>query len=209
MAAAIDAGVNFFDNAEAYAGGKSEEMMGEALEALGWPRAELRGVDQVLLGPRRDGAATCKNTLNRKYLMQAIDGSLQRFGLEFVDLVYCHRADPDTPIEETVWAMSDMIVAGQGAVLGHQRVDGRRDPRRLGHRRSPPPAQAGDRAAAVQPVPPRAGRARVRPAVRRHRPRPDDLEPARLRPADRQVQGRHPGGQPRRDGEHGLPARRA
>jgi aryl-alcohol dehydrogenase-like predicted oxidoreductase len=54
-----------------------------------------------------------RNTLNRKYLSQAIEGSLERFGLDFVDLVFCHRADPNTPIEETVWAMSDMVERGQ------------------------------------------------------------------------------------------------
>ena len=73
-----------------------------------------------------------KNTLNRKYLMQAIDGSLERLGLDFVDLLFCHRADPKTPIEETVWAMSDIVVERHGALLGHVGVDRRRDPRRAG-----------------------------------------------------------------------------
>ena len=59
-----------------------------------------------------------RNTLNRKYLMQAIDGSLERFGLDFVDLLYCHRADPETPIEETVWAMSDIISSGKAHYWG-------------------------------------------------------------------------------------------
>jgi voltage-dependent potassium channel beta subunit len=59
-----------------------------------------------------------RNTLNRKYLLQAIDGSLDRFGLDFVDLVYCHRADPDTPMEETVWAMSDIITSGKALYWG-------------------------------------------------------------------------------------------
>ena len=59
-----------------------------------------------------------RNTLNRKYLTQAIDGSLDRFGLDFVDLVYCHRPDPSTPIEETVWAMSDMITQGKALYWG-------------------------------------------------------------------------------------------
>jgi aryl-alcohol dehydrogenase-like predicted oxidoreductase len=59
-----------------------------------------------------------RNTLNRKYLRQAIDGSLERFGLDFVDLVFCHRADPNTPIEETVWAMSDMISEGKALYWG-------------------------------------------------------------------------------------------
>ena len=55
--------------------------------------------------------------------MQAIDGSLERLGLDFVDLLFCHRADPNTPIEETVWAMSDIVASGQGALLGHVGVD--------------------------------------------------------------------------------------
>jgi aryl-alcohol dehydrogenase-like predicted oxidoreductase len=59
-----------------------------------------------------------KNTLNRKYLMQAIDGSLERFGLDFVDLLFCHRADPTTPIEETVWAMSDIVSSGKALYWG-------------------------------------------------------------------------------------------
>jgi voltage-dependent potassium channel beta subunit len=59
-----------------------------------------------------------KNTLNRKYLSQAIDGSLERFGLDFVDLVFCHRPDPHTPIEETVWAMSDMVSQGKALYWG-------------------------------------------------------------------------------------------
>ena len=124
---------------------------GRGHRRAGLAPAQLRALDQALLGhPRR--ASTCSNTLNRKYLLQAIDGSLERFGLDFVDLVFCHRADPETPIEETVWAMSDIITSGQGPLLGHLGVVGRRDPRGLGHRRPPPPAQAGGGAAAVQPV---------------------------------------------------------
>jgi aryl-alcohol dehydrogenase-like predicted oxidoreductase len=59
-----------------------------------------------------------RNTLNRKYLLQAIDGSLERFGLDFVDLIYCHRADPETPVEETVWAMSDIVSSGKALYWG-------------------------------------------------------------------------------------------
>ena len=116
MAAAYDAGVNFFDNAEAYAGGRSETLMGQALKTLGWPRLNYTVSTKFFWGLDRDGAAiNRKDTLNRKYLMQAIDGSLQRFGLEHIDLIYCHRPDPLTPIEETVRAMSDII--GQGKAL--------------------------------------------------------------------------------------------
>lgn len=119
MAVAYDAGVNFFDNAEVYASGKSEEVMGEALRALKWPRLNYVVSTKFYWGLDRQGAAiNRKDTLNRKYLMQAIDGSLQRFGLDFIDLVYCHRPDPHTPIEETVRAMSDMISQGKALYWG-------------------------------------------------------------------------------------------
>ena len=117
MQAAHDAGCNFFDNAEAYAGGKSESIMGRALRELGWPRWSYMVTTKLFWGIH--GAdPNMRNTLNRKYLMQAIDGSLDRFGLDFVDVVYCHRADPDTPMEETVWAMSEMVSQGKALYWG-------------------------------------------------------------------------------------------
>jgi len=117
MTAAGEAGCNFFDNAEAYAGGKSEEIMGAALRELGWPRWSYVLTTKIFWGLRR-GVPNMSNTLNRKYLMQAIDGSLERFGLDFVDVLYCHRADPDTPLEETVWAMSDIVSSGKAHYWG-------------------------------------------------------------------------------------------
>ena len=119
LAAARDAGVNFFDNAEVYAGGKSEVVMGEAIKALKWPRLSYIVSTKFFWGLDRDAQpVNHKDTLNRKYLMQAIDGSLTRMGLDFIDLVYCHRPDPHTPIEETVWAMSDMISRGKAQYWG-------------------------------------------------------------------------------------------
>ena len=119
MAQAFDAGVNFFDNAEVYAKGQSEVVMGEALRALAWPRLNYVVSTKFFWGLDRDGAGVNrKDTLNRKYLMHAIDGSLKRLGLDHVDLVYCHRPDPHTPIEETVWAMSDMITQGKALYWG-------------------------------------------------------------------------------------------
>ena len=119
MAAAFDAGVNFFDNAEVYATGRSEEIMGRVFKQLGWPRLNYVVSTKFFWGLDRAGdAANRKDTLNRKYLMQAIDGSLKRFGLEHIDLVYCHRADPHTPIEETVRAMNDIIVQGKALYWG-------------------------------------------------------------------------------------------
>jgi voltage-dependent potassium channel beta subunit len=116
MAAAHDAGVNFFDNAEVYAKGKSEVIMGNVLKKLGW-RRESYVVSTKFFWGLNDGPNE-KNTLNRKYLMQAIDASLTRLQLDHVDLVFCHRPDPDTPIEETVWAMHDMIRTGKAHYWG-------------------------------------------------------------------------------------------
>ncbi|HUP31323.1 MAG TPA: aldo/keto reductase [Usitatibacter sp.] len=116
MAAAWDQGVNFFDNAEIYASGKSEEIMGQVLKKLAWPRMKYIVSTKFFWGIT-DGPNE-KNTLNRKYLLNAIDGSLKRLQLEHVDLVYCHRPDPNTPIEETVWAMHDMIQRGKALYWG-------------------------------------------------------------------------------------------
>ncbi len=119
LAAAMDAGVNFFDNAEVYASGQSEVVMGEAFKALKWPRLNYVVSTKFFWGLSRDGNTVNRmDTLNRKYLMQAIDGSLARMQLDFIDLVYCHRADPHTPIEETVRAMSDMITQGKALYWG-------------------------------------------------------------------------------------------
>lgn len=116
LTTAYDAGVNFFDNAEAYAGGESERIMGKAIADLGWPRHSYLVSTKFFWGIH-EGAST-RSTLNRKYLMQAIDGSLERFGLDFVDLLFCHRADPETTIEETVWAMSDIVSSGKALYWG-------------------------------------------------------------------------------------------
>ena len=116
LAAAYDAGVNFFDNAEAYAGGESERIMGDAIAKLGWARETYVISTKVFWG--LTDAPNMRNTLNRKYLMHAIDGSLDRMGLDFVDLLFCHRPDPETPIEETVWAMSDIIASGRAHYWG-------------------------------------------------------------------------------------------
>ncbi|MDP2965214.1 MAG: aldo/keto reductase [Pelolinea sp.] len=116
MAAAYDAGVNFFDNAEAYAKGKSEEVMGAALKKLGWRRSSYLVSTKLYWGINE--GINEKNTLNRKYLLEAMDGSLKRFGLDHVDLVYCHRPDPETPIEETVWAMHNIVNSGKAMYWG-------------------------------------------------------------------------------------------
>jgi voltage-dependent potassium channel beta subunit len=116
LSAAKDAGVNFFDNAESYSAGESERVMGAAIRELGWKRHEYVISTKLFWGLH--DLPNMRNTLNRKYLDQAIEGSLERFDLDFVDLVFCHRADPNTPIEETVWAMSDMVEKGQALYWG-------------------------------------------------------------------------------------------
>lgn len=122
MAAARDTGINFFDNAEVYANGESERLMGEALAQLKWHRLDYVVSSKFFWGldagtaekPRING----RNTLNRKYLMQAVDGSLKRMGLDFIDLIFCHRPDPHTPIEETVWALHNVIEQGKALYWG-------------------------------------------------------------------------------------------
>ncbi len=116
LTAARDAGVNFFDNAESYAGGESERVMGEAIAQLEWPRWSYVISTKLHMGIH--DVPNMANTLNRKYLLQAIEGSLERLGLDFVDLLFCHRPDPNTPIEETVWAMSDIVSSGQALYWG-------------------------------------------------------------------------------------------
>ncbi len=116
LSAAREAGVNFFDNAESYAQGQSERIMGKALAELGWPRHTYLISTKLFWGIYDD--INMRNTTNRKYLLQGIDGSLERLGLDFVDILYCHRSDPGTPIEETVWAMSDIVARGKALYWG-------------------------------------------------------------------------------------------
>jgi voltage-dependent potassium channel beta subunit len=118
MAAAYDAGVNFFDNAEGYAAGQSEDVMGQALRArLAAP--ELRRLDQVLLGP---GPQRRRHQPQGHAQPQVPDAGHRRVAealrLEHIDLVFCHRPDPHTPVEETVRAMSDMITQGKALYWG-------------------------------------------------------------------------------------------
>ncbi len=116
MAAAYDAGVNFFDNAETYAAGEAERLMGAALKKLCWRRGSYLVSTKLFWGLH--AGPNERNTLNRKYLLESIDGSLKRLQLDYVDLLFCHRADPSTPIEETVWAMHNIIERGKALYWG-------------------------------------------------------------------------------------------
>jgi voltage-dependent potassium channel beta subunit len=116
MAAAYEAGVNFFDNAEIYARGKSEEVMGAALKQLGWRRGSYLVSTKIYWGLH--DSPNERNTLNRKRLIEGIDGSLKRLQLDYVDLFFCHRPDRTTPVEETVWAMHNIIERGKALYWG-------------------------------------------------------------------------------------------
>jgi voltage-dependent potassium channel beta subunit len=121
MSAAYDAGVNFFDNAESYARGRSEEVMGAALKQLGWRRGSYLVSTKIYWG--LNYGVNERNTLNRKRLIEGINGSLERLQLEYVDLIYCHRSDKTTPIEETVWAMHNIIEWGKAMYWGTSEWD--------------------------------------------------------------------------------------
>jgi len=116
MAAAYELGVNFFDNAESYAAGKSEEVMGAALKKLGWRRGSYLVTTKIYWGLHDN--VNEKNTLNRKRLIEGINGSLERLQLDYVDILYCHRPDKNTPIEETVWAMHNIVEWGKAMYWG-------------------------------------------------------------------------------------------
>ena len=116
MAAAYDAGVNFFDNAEVYANGKSETIMGEVFAKTGWRRSSYLVSTKFFWGLHP--GPNEKATLNRKYLLQGIDASLGRLKLDYVDLVYCHRPDPETTIEEVAHAMHDIVTSGRAVYWG-------------------------------------------------------------------------------------------
>jgi voltage-dependent potassium channel beta subunit len=116
MAAAYEAGVNFFDNAEVYANGKSEEVMGAALKRLNWRRGSYLLTTKFYWGIN-DGVNE-QDTLNRKRLIEGINGSLARLQHDYVDVIYCHRPDRTTPIEETVWAMHNIVESGKAMYWG-------------------------------------------------------------------------------------------
>ena len=110
----LDAGINFFDNAEGYERGQSEVVMGKALKALDKPRDSYCVSSKVFFGTKEKPLPT-QIGLSRKHVSEACDQALERLQVDYLDLYFCHRADPDTPIGETVWAMHNLI--SQGKVL--------------------------------------------------------------------------------------------
>ena len=114
MAAAFDAGVNFFDNAEAYANGQAELIMGKALKELGWPRKDYLVSTKIFWG----GDGPNDRGLSYKHIIEGVNNALKRLQLDYVDLVFAHRPDPETPIEETVFAFNQVIREGKAFYWG-------------------------------------------------------------------------------------------
>jgi len=114
MAAAYDAGVNFFDNAEAYAGGQAETVMGSVIKQLGWRRESIVVSTKIFWG----GKGPNESGLSHKHIVEGLNNSLRRLQLDYVDLVFCHRPDPNTPIEETVRAMDTVVKQGKAFYWG-------------------------------------------------------------------------------------------
>lgn len=112
MAAAYDHGVNFFDNAEVYALGEAETLMGEALQKLGWPRDRYLVSSKVYWGAVEDAVPTQRG-LHRKHVFEACHDALKRLQVDYLDLYFCHRPDRETPIEETVRTMNTLIEQGK------------------------------------------------------------------------------------------------
>ncbi|TDO22629.1 potassium channel beta subunit family protein [Pedobacter duraquae] len=111
MGIAYDAGVNFFDNAEGYAEGKSEEVMGKILKAKDWDRSSYVVSSKVFFGTAQKGAN--QTGLSRKHVIEACNAALKRLQVEYLDLYFCHRPDKNTPIEETVFAMNTLLQQGK------------------------------------------------------------------------------------------------
>jgi len=114
MTAAYDAGVNFFDNAEVYASGNAEIVMGNVIKKTGWKRSDLVISTKIFWG----GDGPNDSGLSRKHIIEGVNAALKRLQMDYVDLVFCHRADLYTPIEETVWAMNQVIQQGKAFYWG-------------------------------------------------------------------------------------------
>jgi len=111
LKAAYDAGVNFFDNAEGYERGQSEIVMGRALKELGWSRDSYIVSSKVMFGSTPDPKPNQRG-LSRKHIVEACHQAIKRLQVDYLDLYFCHRPDPEVPIEETVRAMTDLIQQG-------------------------------------------------------------------------------------------------
>src|SRR5258707_8973453 len=113
MTTAYDAGCNFFDNAEAYASGQAEIVMGKALKKAGWARDSYIVSSKVMFGAQRGEPKPTQRGLSRKHIYEACHQALNRLQVEYLDLYFCHRPDPEVPVEETVRAMTELIHQGK------------------------------------------------------------------------------------------------
>jgi voltage-dependent potassium channel beta subunit len=113
MTLAYDEGINFFDNAEIYARGRSETVMGEILKRKGWPRDSYLVSSKVFFGYLGKEAKPTQRGLHRKHMVEACEQALKRLQVDYLDLYFCHRPDKETPIEETVWTMHNLIQQGK------------------------------------------------------------------------------------------------
>lgn len=114
MTTAYEAGVNFFDNAEVYANGNAEIVMGNVIKRVGWKRSDLVISTKIFWG----GEGPNDSGLSRKHIIEGTNASLKRLQMDYVDLIFCHRPDIRTPIEETVWAMNQVINQGKAFYWG-------------------------------------------------------------------------------------------
>ncbi len=112
MGQAYDNGINFFDNAEGYAFGESEKMMGRVLKTKNWDRTSYVLSSKVFFGSRKNSKPN-QTGLSRKHVVEACHEALERLGTDYLDLYFCHRPDPETPIEEVVWTMHNLIQQGK------------------------------------------------------------------------------------------------
>lgn len=113
MGIAYDNGVNFFDNAEVYALGESEKMMGRIFKKKKWDRTSFTVSSKAFFGWRGKENKPNQTGNSRKHLIEACNEALQRLGVDYLDMFFCHRPDKNTPIEETVWAMNHLIQQGK------------------------------------------------------------------------------------------------
>jgi len=172
MRAAYDAGINFFDGAEAYGRGAAELAMGAVFKAAAWPRDTFIVSSKII----SIGDLPTQRGLSRKHIVEACDAALRRMGLDYLDLFFCHRPDPATPLEEIVHTMNELISRGKIFYWGTSEFSAGRTER------------SHDGADQPQHAPSLACRGRTGAAVPEARAWNHDLLAARRRHSDRQIQ---------------------
>ena len=131
MTAAYDAGCNFFDNAEVYAAGQAEIVMGEALQQAGWSRDSYIVSSKVMFGAQTGQPKPTQRGLSRKHIYEACYQAMRRLQVDYLDLYFCHRPDPEVPIEEVVRAMTELIQRGDVLYWGTSEWSATEEPGRF------------------------------------------------------------------------------